>query len=207
MTSGTETKSRILDVAEDLFAEQGLDRVSIRDITEAAGVNLAAVNYHFGGKEELISAVFERRIAPLNALRIQAIQKVEEQAGGKRPKVEDLLEAFIRPAINCCQNGADGGRAFAMLFGRCLAETRPEVETLLRKQFEPLVECLDGALSKALPHLSRTDIFWRMKFTFGALHHWMLTRNRFLPPWATETKVEAQLEKLVAFAAAGFKAP
>ena len=206
MTGNADTKSRILDVAEDLFAEQGVDRVSIRDITEAAGVNLAAVNYHFGGKEELIAAVFDRRIKPLNAARIEALRKVQRSRNGKLPKVEEILEAFIRPTLTCCQEGPREGNAFGRLFGRCLAEPRPEVEALLRRQFEPLVEELDAALMKALPHLSRGEIFWRMKFTFGALHHWPLTRDRFLPDWAEGTDLEEQTQKLIAFAAAGLKA-
>jgi len=203
MTHTADTKSKILDVAEELFAEHGLDRVSIRDITEAAGVNIAAVNYHFGGKDELISAVFERRIKPLNDARIQALESL--QNNGKPAKVEKILEAFIRPALACC-NEAESEKAFGRLFGRCLAETRPDVEALLRRQFEPLVERLDAALLKALPHLSRNEIFWRMKFTFGALHHWMLTRDKFLPQWAQKTDLEEQTQKLIAFAAAGFKA-
>ncbi len=205
MNSSPDTKSRILDVAEELFAEQGLDRVSIREITEAAKVNLAAVNYHFGGKEELIAAVFERRIKPLNVARLEALAQLRKSAS-KPPKIEQILEAFIRPTLTCCQEKPREGQAFARLFGRCLAETRPEVEALLRKQFEPLIEPLDTAILKALPHLSREEIFWRMKFTFGALHHWLLTREKFLPPCAVGTDLEEQTQKLVRFAAAGFKA-
>jgi len=63
-----------------------------------------------------------------------------------------------------------------------------------------------AALLKALPHLSRNEIFWRMKFTFGSLHHWMLTKDKFLPEWASQSSVEEQMAKLIAFAAAGFKA-
>jgi AcrR family transcriptional regulator len=206
MNGAADTKSRILDVAEGLFAEQGVERVSIRDITIAAEVNLAAVNYHFGGKDELIEAVFERRIRPVNEARIEALRRLRPARPGKGPKVEEILEAFIRPTLTCCANDPKGGHAFARLFGRCLAEPRPEVETLLREQFEPLRKELEGALIKAVPHLSREEIFWRMKFTFGALHHWMLSRDRFLPPWAKETGVEEQTQELIAFAAAGLKA-
>jgi AcrR family transcriptional regulator len=206
MNGAADTKSKILDVAEELFAKEGLDRVSIREITDAAGVNLAAVNYHFGGKEELIAAVFERRLKPLNNARIEALAEVMRLAGAKAPKVEQVLEAFVRPTLTCCNEGASGGKPFGKLFGRCLAEPRPEMEALLRRQFEPLVEQLDSALMKALPHLSRAEIFWRMKFTFGALHHWMLTRDKFLPPWAEGTDVEEQTKKLIAFAAAGLRA-
>ena len=203
MSSHADTKFRILDVAEELFANQGLDRVSIRDITETAKVNLAAVNYHFGGKEELIAAVFERRIGPVNTARLELLKRLEK---AHTAKVEDILEAFIRPTTACCQEAGAQQQAFGRLFGRCLAETRPDVEALLQRLFEPVVAHLEAALRKALPHLSRTEIFWRMKFTFGALHHWLLTRDKFVPSWAGKMDVEEQTRKLIAFAAAGFKA-
>src|SRR6266702_2372929 len=131
MKQRRDTRSRILDVAEELFGEQGLDRVSIRDITRKAKVNLAAINYHFGSKEDLIAAI---------------------------------LEAFIRPALQSSLNASKGGTAFSKLFGRCLSEPSPEVEALLKRQFEPLVNRMEAVLKKALPHLSRSEIFWRMKF-------------------------------------------
>lgn len=99
MKPPANTRSRILDVAEDLFAEQGFDRVSIRDITKRARVNLAAINYHFGGKEDLIAAVFERRVVPMNKARLAALTTVETTA--KNPRLEDILEAFIRPTVQC----------------------------------------------------------------------------------------------------------
>src|SRR3954447_25442612 len=99
MTRSIGTRSRILDVAEDLFAERGLDRVSIRDITRKAKVNLAAINYHFGSKDDLIVAVFERRVVPVNEARLASLDVVEKAAGKRSPKLENILEAFIRPAI------------------------------------------------------------------------------------------------------------
>jgi len=200
-----DTRSRILDVAEELFSEQGFDRVSIRDITKQARVNLAAINYHFGSKEDLIAAIFERRVVPVNQARLAALDVVEESAK-KHPKLEDILEAFIRPAVQCSFGTAKGEKAFSKLFGRCLSEPNPEIETLLKRQFEALVERLDAALMKALPQLSRSEIFWCMKFTFGALHHWLLTKDRFLPTWLEKVDVEEQIQKLISFAAAGFRA-
>lgn len=204
MSELPDTKTRILDVAEELFSDQGFDRVSIRDITEVAKVNLAAVNYHFGGKDEMIAAVFERRMAPLNEARLAALTEVERKAGDKPPRVEDILEALIRPALTCCAASSNGS-AFSKLLGRCLSETRPELEALLKKQFEPLLERLDAAFMRALPGLSRPDIFWRIKFTFGALHHWLMTRDRFIPSWAEGVDTEEQILKLIAYTAAGFR--
>ncbi len=201
-----DTKSKILDAAEALFAEHGLDRVSIRDITEAAGANIAAVNYHFGSKQELIAAVFERRIRPLNQARMDALDAVEKATDPEPPSLRDILEAYIRPTLTCCQEQQASGRAFAKLFGRCLAETRPELEELLKVLFSPLIERLTASIARALPHLSRTDIFWRLKFTSGVLHHWLLTRDKFIPEWAENLDLEAQSNRLIAFVAAGFEA-
>lgn len=206
MTESSDTKSRILDIAEELFGERGLDRVSIRDITKKAKVNLAAINYHFGSKEDLIAAVFERRVVPVNEARLAALDEVERKAGKSGPKLEKILEALIRPTLQCCLKPSKGGQAFSKLFGRCLSEPSPEVEALLKKQFEPLVERMDAALMRALPKLSRSEIFWRMKFTYGALHHWLLTKDKFLPDWLEETDIEEQTQKLISYAAAGLRA-
>jgi len=206
MNEPKNTRSRILDVAEELFGEQGLDRVSIRDITDKAKVNLAAINYHFGSKEDLIAAVFERRVVPVNEARLAALDEAENATGGKTRMLEAVLGAFIRPAVQCSLNATKGGAAFSKLFGRCLAEPSPEVEALLKRQFEPLAERMHAALKRALPHLSRSEIFWRMKFTYGALHHWLLTKDKFRPDWVKEVSLEAQTQKLISFAAAGFRA-
>src|SRR5213594_4298055 len=108
-----DTRSRILDVAEELFGEQGLDRVSIRDITRKAKVNLAAINYHFGSKEDLVVAVFERRVVPVNEARLAALDAVEQAAGKKSPKLEAILDAFIRPALQRSLQAPKSERAFS----------------------------------------------------------------------------------------------
>jgi len=206
MKRSANTKSRILDVAEELFGEQGLDRVSVRDITKRAKVNLAAIGYHFGSREDLIAAVFERRVVPVNEARLAAIDAVEQSAGKKGPELEAILAAFIRPAVHGSLGAHKGETAFSKLFGRCLSEPSPYVEALLKKQFAPLVKRMDAALQKALPGLSRSEIFWRMKFTYGALHHWLLTKDKFRPDWVEDVNLEAQTQKLISFAAAGFRA-
>src|SRR5258706_7202776 len=130
MSQLKNTRARILDVAEELFSEQGFDRVSIRDITNKARVNLAAINYHFGSKEDLIAAIFEREFVPVNEARLAALDAVQ-RSGKKSPKLEAILEAFIRPTIQCSIGNRKGGKALSKLFGRCLSEPSPEIEALL----------------------------------------------------------------------------
>src|SRR5437879_10314950 len=145
MKQPSATRSRILDVAEALFGERGLDRVSIRDITRKARVNLAAINYHFGSKEDLIAAVFERRVVPVNEARLAALDLVEKSAGKRIPKLEAVLEAFIRPALQSSLKPSKGGTAFSKLFGRCLSEPSREVKVLLKSQFAHLAARLEAA--------------------------------------------------------------
>lgn len=205
MSEHRDTRSRILDAAEALFSDQGFDRVSIRDITRKARVNLAAINYHFGTKRDLIAAVFERRVVPVNMARIAALDEVEQRAG-KRLRLEAVLEAFVRPAVVHSFATPRGGRAFSKIFGRCLSEPSLEIESLLKRQFEPLVDRLEIALMRALPRLSRSEVHWCLKFTFGALHHWLLTKDAFLPGGIEPADSSEQTRKLISFAAAGFRA-
>ena len=153
-------------MAERLFAEKGLDGASTREITDAAGVNLASVNYYFGSKEGLISAVFHRHFNPLNEERLAMLDSVEQAAGNGPPALEAVLEAFIRPAVTREHNSR-----FTLLMGRCMSEPARYVEAHIRPHFESMMQRFDASLARALPDRSRDEIFWKMIFTIGALHH------------------------------------
>jgi AcrR family transcriptional regulator len=142
----SETRLRVLDTAERLFADKGLGAVSVRDITQAAGVNLGAINYHFGTKEALIAEVFERRLIPLNQARLAQLDALEKVAGRKALKVEEVLDTFIRPAFEQAQNPGQGGLNFCKLMGRCLAEPDINLEKLMLKHFQPLMDRFDAAM-------------------------------------------------------------
>src|SRR5579859_915905 len=97
------TKERILGAAEELFARHGFEGASLRQLTAAAGVNLAAVNYHFGSKDRLIEEVFRRRLDQLNGRRLAALQKIASEPD---TTVEDVLAAFIVPALELSHDGS-----------------------------------------------------------------------------------------------------
>ena len=94
---GGDTKERILNTAERLFGEHGFAGTSLRAIAKNAGVNLAAIHYHFGSKEALLLAALGRYAAPVNQRRLQLIQEVEEATGNEPPSVEKILEIFVAP--------------------------------------------------------------------------------------------------------------
>ncbi len=204
------TKDRILEVAERLFAEKGLDGTSMRDITDTAGVNLASVNYYFGSKDGLISAVFRRHFMPLNEARLAMLDAAEAAAGDGLPTLESVLDAFVRPAVTVGFGCSFGKDAFLLLMGRCLCEPAAYIDKHLRPHFGPLMERFDSMVSRLLPELTREDIFWRMNFIIGALHH-------VLPVWSgmislpfgeiSPPDAEEVIRRLVAFAVAGLRSP
>jgi AcrR family transcriptional regulator len=201
------TRTRVLDTAERLFGDKGLGAVSVRDITQAAGVNLGAINYHFGTKEALITEVFERRLTPLNQARLAQLDALEKGAGRKALKVEEVLDSFIRPAFEQAQNPEQGGLNFCKLMGRCLAEPDINLEKLMLKHFQPLMDRFDAAMKRAVPSLAGDDVFWRMHFTVGALHHCLLTMDQLAPNWVkNRVSIEEQIQRLITFAAAGVRA-
>lgn len=204
-----ETRQRIVEAAEKLFARRGIEGVSIRDITKAAGVNLAAINYHFGTKSALAAEVFKHCIDPLNVRRLELLDRVEEKAGRKPPKLEAVLEAMVRPAVERGFDHEQDNETFLRLMGRCMNEPNVEIEQLVRMHFDKVIRRFDAAFVRALPGLDPEELFWRMKFMFGALHFSLLTcgKQKNLPVKMRKTlDAEGLLQRLVTFTAAGLRA-
>src|SRR5215212_6510170 len=112
-----DPKLRILEAAEALFMEHGFEATSLRQLTAAASVNLAAVNYHFGTKEELFQAVLTRRLDPMNQERIELLARIERDAGGRAVAVERILAAMLVPALRLARDERRGGKNFLRLLG------------------------------------------------------------------------------------------
>jgi AcrR family transcriptional regulator len=162
----TDTKTSLLDAAERLFAEFGIAGASMRAITRAAGVNLAAVHYHFGSKEGLVRAVFARRLEPLNRDRVERLAALA--ATGRDHDVTGIVEAFVAPPLRMIGR-EPGGRAFAQLLARSVLEPGAGSRELVLEQFEGVIDRFSSALEQALPHLSREEILWRFHFMIGSL--------------------------------------
>src|SRR3954463_2779426 len=123
--TSADTKTRILDAAERLFVEHGFEATSLRSLPTAAGVTLAAVNYHFGSKEELFQAVLTRRLDPMNQERIDLLARVEREAAGPALACEKLLCAMPRRALPPARGEKRGGKDFLRLVGRAYADPAP----------------------------------------------------------------------------------
>src|SRR5687768_13750505 len=144
-----ETRTRILDAAEELFMQHGFEGTSMRLLTTKAGVNLAAVNYHFGSKDALIEAVFRRRLDPMNSARIAAIDKAEADAGGRALPAETIIRAFVGESLRMVEDTKGGGRNFIRLLGRTYTEPAKPIRALIGQMYAPTMERYKAALERA----------------------------------------------------------
>jgi len=204
-----DTKQRILDVAERMFAEHGFEGTSLRGIIAEAGVNLAAVHYHFHSKEALLEAVLLRRIVPLNEERLALLDKVVAEAR-VRPSVEDILLAFTGPPMRLILDPTGEGRVFGKLMGRLHSETGVQFLDMLAKHFAAVSRRFREALMRAIPQLPEEDLSWRIHFAVGSMAHTLSCWDHLESVshgWLKKTDAEAIIPSLVGFMAAGLRAP
>jgi AcrR family transcriptional regulator len=205
-----DTKERILDAAERLFAERGFAGTSLRSVTKAAGVNLAAIHYHFGAKETLLHQVFARRAAPMNQERLRRLDEMEKTAQGRSLRVEEILDAFLRPVMHLQRDLAAEGEVWGRLIGRVYSEPIDLVEAVLKDQFFEVGRRFTEALIRALPDVPAAEIHRRMQFVIGVLTHSLTGLHRMagLREFGSESvDAESSFESMLAFLTAGFQAP
>jgi len=202
------TRTRILDTAEELFMQHGFEGTSMRQLTSRAGVNLAAVNYHFGSKDALIEAVFRRRLDPMNAARLAELAKLEAN-GNLSP--EAIIRAFVGPSLHLVEDAKGGGRNFTRLLGRTYTEPSKTLRALIGHMYAPTMERYKAALERALPQMPKDELVWRMHFMFGTLAYTLAATDtvQLIAGCKPEDRYDAQLleERLTAFLLAGLLAP
>ncbi len=210
MRSGKATKERVLDAAERLFAERGFDRTSLRAITAEAGVNLAAVNYHFRSKNDLIHEVFSRRLAPINAQRLAMLDACQAGEPAGAPPLEKVLRAFVEPILRPEGVAATGRVTLQTLLGRMYADPGGNVRRIFLGEMEEVAHRFRAAFHRALPGVPLADLFWRLHFTIGAMAHtlaasWII--EMISNGLCKESDLDGTIDRLVAFAVAGLNAP
>ncbi len=201
-----KTKERILDSAEKLFANKGLKHTSVRDITGEANAHLAAVNYHFRSKDGLLREVVQRRIVPLNRERLRLLDNAAKRYGKKSVPVETALHALLAPAIKLYFERPH----FLKVTGQIVSDPDDEVYKIFLLHFQEVFSGFKETFSQSLPHVEEEEIMWRIHFLMGAMIH----------TWTNHTGLETlsggvcrlsneeeTLNRLIAFCAAGLKAP
>ena len=204
-----ETRTRILDAAEELFMQHGFEGTSMRLLTAKAGVNLAAVNYHFGSKHALVEAVFRRRLDPMNQARLAGLDLLEARAQPAGP--EEIIRAFLSPTLKLVEDAKGGGRNFTRLLGRTYTEPAKPVRQLIGQIYAPVMDRFKKALARALPQMLPEELVWRMHFMFGTFAYTIAATDtvQLIAGCKPEDRYDARLleDRLTAFLNAGLNAP
>ena len=187
------TKDRILHAAEELFAAQGFATTSLRQVTSRADVNIAAVNYHFGSKDNLVNEVFRRRMDEMSAERLA--------------ELEPVLAAFVEPALAMAQD-RHGGGAFIRVIARAYAESNDSLRKFLSDQYGHVLRDFAKAIDACVPGLGKEELYRRLDFLSGALTYAMADFGLIKRPHGVSeaTHRTHAAKALIRFAAAGFKA-
>jgi AcrR family transcriptional regulator len=191
--------------------EHGFEATSLRSITAAATVNLAAVNYHFGSKEELFQAVLTRRLDPMNQRRVALLDRFEHDASPGPLSCERIIVALFVPALELARDPERGGKDFLRLLGRAYADPAPFIRRFLSEQYAQMIARFKTAFGRALPHLPKKELSWRLHFIMGALSYTLAGTDVLkliaeLNPRETSND-EILLRRLAPFLLAGLKAP
>ena len=200
--SPPSTKDRILDAAEALFADAGYDGVSLRQITRAAGVELALANYHFGPKSDLFLAVVQRRAAELNVERMALLAALPDP-----PTIEGLIDAFARPFMDRSLRGGAGWKSYARLIAQ-IANSQRWTQAVMHTQFDPVAEAFIAGARRALPGVDVRNLYWGFHFMVGAMTMTFAETGRIDVLSRGRCKsgaLDKIYERMIPFLAAGFQ--
>jgi AcrR family transcriptional regulator len=204
------TKDKILDAAEELFAERGYYGVSIREITRHAGVELALANYHFGSKEGLFRQVIARRAEENRARQMASLARAVERAGARPPGVEALVRAFCEPMFERTMRGGPGWKRYLQLLSHTANTTQSQPFLApMNELYDPVVAAYTEAFKRALPACPPREIHYSVFFLQGAIVYALAETgavNRQSADLVDASDFDAILERMVPFFAAGFYA-
>src|SRR5688500_13800412 len=180
--SGRATKERLLNAAERLFAARGFAGTSLREVTASAGVNVAAIHYHFGSKEELLRAVLSRIVEPVNRERLEMLNQAVAAAAPAPASVEAILEAFLAPDLRIIRDLGERGAVITRFMGRSYTEPSELVRRMIQEQFGELGSRFHQALCRAVPDVPPDELFWRLMAVVAVITN-MLAVQRDEESW------------------------
>lgn len=204
----SKPKQKLLEAAEGLFAERGFDAVSVRDITKLAEANVAAVNYHFGDRENLILLVISRAVDPVTEERLARLESVERKWPGKAVPLEEILDALVRPLAGAKRKSALPEPLHHRLLGRVFAlptDVWPDLSTERMRQMQGKFM---RALGKSLPSVPAEELVWRMHFVMGGMTHMLMHDALDEKPGKSQAagiSLDAMIGRFIRFAAAGLR--
>lgn len=206
--SHNKTVERILDTAEQLFAEKGFAETSLRSITSQAGVNLAAVNYHFGSKKELIQALFSRFLDPFFVLLAESLDEIENDPEKPRD-LESMLTLLADTVLRVESRSANDLSVFMRLSGVAWAQSQGHLRHYLTETYSGVFNRYMILLRESVPDLTAADLYWRVNFMMGTLTFTMASFDALQAiserDFCEKATVPVILHRMVPFLAAGMR--
>lgn len=212
--AAADTRDRILDAAEALFARQGFSATSLRAVIAEAGVNLAAVHYHFGSRHELVRAVFSRRFEPINEERLARMAALVAPDAGVpagRGRLEAILHAMVDPLVRAARDRPGEWSLVSQLVGRAHTDADFDVRRILNDQFRDVFQRFSEIVHECLPQVGESELVYRLHFVIAAMAVTLVHGEdvRTLSDGRIDPVADAGAfaRRWVAFAAAGLAAP
>ena len=207
-----ETRERILNAAEALFADNGFDGTSVRDVARTVGLQTAAVSYHYASKDDLFDGVISRRASVMTAHREQALAQLRAAAGTRPITLDKLVRAYVQPFVESASHGDPGWRHYAALMGR-LANSALGTEVISR-HYDRTARAYLQEFMKALPGVTQAAVVNGFSFMVAAMlalcadtgRSQRLLGSKAPGAAAHERALHAAFDHLVDFLVSGFGA-
>ena len=202
--SGDTTRAALIDAAERLFARDGFEGASLREIMREAGANPASVHYHFGGKDGLLEAVLDRVVEPITRRRLELLTALRAESGDDPLPLRPLLDAFLRPDLEAIEALQARGPGRATLVGRAYGQPDEVVRAVVARQFDPVGAEFFPEFGRTLPDVDPDDLQWRLRWCVVGVIIAMFSNADELDGPVDDP--ELTLRRLVDFVAAGLAA-
>src|SRR5215475_3240133 len=202
-------REAILVAAEELFATNGFNAVSVRDIAQAAGANPGSVTYHFKTKDGLLLEIYQRHCVPMNHRRSELLEAAK-RVRDLKDRLEAIVRAYVLPAFSSGSDLAGGGARFTRLRAIMSAEGNEVARKIIAQTFDDTSHAFIDAIHESLPHIPRTEIVWRCHFLLGALYYSLVTPervSRLSRGEADGSDAASAIEQLVRATVAALQAP
>ena len=203
---GDETRERILDAAEALFAVHGFHGTSMRDVAEAIGCGIALITYHFGTKDVLFNTVIKRRAAYMARERSLALDAARAGAGGGPIPVEDIVSGYVWPFIERSTSGGKGWKHYSLFIAR--HANSPEFAQVIGEHYDPVARQYLDEFARTFPTMPLTDIYYGFSFMVGTMVSIVAEPGRVEHLSSNRIKasdVEAAFKRMLPFFCAGFR--
>jgi AcrR family transcriptional regulator len=203
-----KTRGQIVEAAEKIFADKGFRAMTLRAVTKAAEVNLASVNYHFGSKTNLMRAIIERRMQPINAERIRRLDSLVAEHAPASVPLNDIFEALFRPLFAHAITEKGNDQTFMKMVGRAVTEPADFMRKMHKEFFAQLSLRFLTELKRSCPELSERDLQLRFYLSVSTMLGTITEQVRLES--ISNGKLSGQdldqiCDELIAFVVAGFK--